>query len=621
MTQYPKWKYALVVIAAVVGLLYALPNMYGEAPAVQVSSIEGEPVSDDLLGRAQRLVEAGGVEVREVRRESPSVGLLVVADGTQQQAALDLLDGEFGDRFGVAPNQAPETPEWLRGLGASPMVLGLDLRGGVHFLLEVDMDTAEQKQVERFVNDIRRLLRNSDVSYLSVAETANRGVRVVLRDEADQSRARTLIEQELSELDISETEENGQFRLQAQISEETLQTMRTAALEQNITTLRNRVNELGVAEPVIQRQGDSRIVVQLPGVQDTVAAKEILGTTATLEYRLANDDVNAAQAARTGRVPAGHRVFYESNGQPIVLENRLIVSGDQLVNAYSQFDQQQGVPAVVVTLNGTGASRMREVTTANVGTRMAVVFQETRPVTEVIDGETVRRTEVTEEVISAAVIREPFGKRFQTTGIGTMSEASKLALLLRAGALAAPVEIIEERTVGPSLGKDNIERGFASVVAGFVAVLLFMAVYYRVFGLIANAALVLNLVLIVAGLSLLGATLTLPGIAGIVLTVGMAVDANVLIFDRIREELTYGNSPRAAIRSGYDNALSTIVDANITTLIAAVVLFGFGTGPIKGFAITLSIGILTSMFTALVVTRAMVQLVYGNRPKIAKLAI
>lgn len=621
MNQYPKWKYLLVLVVVVFGTLYALPNIFGEAPAIQISHVRGEPVSDDLVERATRLLNSSDIGVREVRRIDDSAVLIVLEDGDAQLAGSEILRADLAREFGVALNQAPETPVWLRGIGGKPMVLGLDLRGGVHFLMEVDMNAAQDQQVERFVNDIRTLLRNQNVRYLSVSETGGNRIRVVLREQSEQSEARNLIERELPELDVSADRQGEQFRLSISISEQTLEELREAALEQNITTLRNRVNELGVAEPVIQRQGDSRIVVQLPGVQDTVAAKEILGTTATLEYRLVNDDVNHAEVHRSGRVPPGHRVYFEANGQPIVLENRLIVSGDQLVDATSGFDQQAGSPRVLVTLNSTGARRMREITTDNVGRRMGVVFVERRPVTEMVDGEPVQRTEVTEEVINAATIREPLGRRFQTTGIGNMSDASRLALLLRAGALAAPVEIIEERTVGPSLGKDNIERGFASVVVGFIAVLLFMAFYYKVFGLVANVALFMNLVLIISVLSLLGATLTLPGIAGIVLTVGMAVDANVLIFDRIREELTKGNSPKAAIRSGYDNALSTIVDANVTTLIAAIVLFSFGTGPIKGFAITLSIGILTSMFTALVGTRAMIQLIYGNRRKVAKLAI
>jgi preprotein translocase subunit SecD len=391
------------------------------------------------------------------------------------------------------------------------------------------------------------------------------------------------------------------------------------ALQQNVTTLRNRVNALGVAEPNISRQGERRIVVQLPGAQDPGRLKEILGATATLEYRLVDTEHSVADA-ESGRVPVGSRLYNDRDGRPVLLSRRVIVTGDQITDAAAGFDQQSGTPAVFVNLDGSGARRMRDVTTDNVGKPMAVVFIENRTTTTQVDGEPVKRTEKVEEVISVATIREPFGRRFQTTGLDSSEEAHNLALLLRAGALAAPIQIVEERTIGPSLGQDNIDQGFLSVMVGLALVMVFMAVYYRVFGLIANLALVANLILIVAIMSLLGATLTMPGIAGIVLTVGMAVDANVLIFERIREEIRVGSSPQASIAAGYDKALSTIVDANITTLIAAVVLFSFGTGPIKGFAVTLSIGIVTSMFTAIIGSRAMINLIYGGR-RLNQLAI
>jgi preprotein translocase subunit SecD len=403
-------------------------------------------------------------------------------------------------------------------------------------------------------------------------------------------------------LDVEVTETPEYFGLSGTVQEAQLLELQQTALKQNITTLRNRVNEIGVAEPVIQQQGADRVVVQLPGVQDTVEAKKIIGATATLEYRAVDEANDAFTAAQTGRVPPESRLYEDMNGQPVLLKKRLIVSGDQLIGASSGFDQQTGQPQVSVTLDGVGAKRMLDFTRDNVGNRMAVVYIEQKP-----------GGVKTEEVISVAVVREPFGKRFQTTGLDSMSEASQLALLLRAGALAAPMEIVEERTVGPTLGAINVEQGFKSVVIGFILVLIFMAAYYRVFGLVADLALFANLVLMVSLLSMLGATLTMPGIAGIVLTVGMAVDANVLIFERIREELRNGNTPQASIRAGYDKAFSTIADANITTLIAAVVLLSFGTGPIKGFAVTLSIGILTSMFTAIMGTRAVINLIYGGR--------
>jgi preprotein translocase subunit SecD len=418
---------------------------------------------------------------------------------------------------------------------------------------------------------------------------------------------------------VDSPEEAGEFLLVATLPPAQQEQIKDFALQQNVTTLRNRVNALGVAEPNISRQGERRIVVQLPGAQDPGRLKEILGATATLEYRLVDTEHSVADA-ESGRVPVGSRLYNDRDGRPVLLSRRVIVTGDQITDAAAGFDQQSGTPAVFVNLDGSGARRMRDVTTDNVGKPMAVVFIENRTTTTQVDGEPVKRTEKVEEVISVATIREPFGRRFQTTGLDSSEEAHNLALLLRAGALAAPIQIVEERTIGPSLGQDNIDQGFLSVMVGLALVMVFMAVYYRVFGLIANLALVANLILIVAIMSLLGATLTMPGIAGIVLTVGMAVDANVLIFERIREEIRVGSSPQASIAAGYDKALSTIVDANITTLIAAVVLFSFGTGPIKGFAVTLSIGIVTSMFTAIIGSRAMINLIYGGR-RLNQLAI
>jgi len=475
----------------------------------------------------------------------------------------------------------------------------------------VDMDTARGQQQDRFVDDIRSVLRDEGIRYVSVRREG-KGLLILLRSEEDRSKAESIIksDQSLTGLQISETRVGENFGLSAMVQEQQLIELQQTALQQNITTLRNRVNEIGVAEPIIQQQGADRVVVQLPGVQDTVQAKKIIGATATLEYRAVDEQNDAFTAAQTGRVPPESRLYTDNNQQPILLKKRLIVSGDQLIGASSGFDQQSGEPQVSVTLDGVGAKRMLDFTRENVGNRMAVVFIEQKPGGKIV-----------EEVISVAVVREPFGKRFQTTGLDSMSEASQLALLLRAGALAAPMEIVEERTVGPSLGADNVAQGFKSVVIGFVLVMIIMAVYYRMFGMIANLALFTNVVLLVSLLSMLGATLTMPGIAGIVLTVGMAVDSNVLIFERIREELRNGNTPQASIRAGYDKAFSTIADANITTLIAAFVLFLFGTGPIKGFAVTLSLGIVTSMFTAIMLTRAVVNLIYGRRKRVSELMV
>lgn len=619
MNRTPAWKYILLIAVLAVGILYALPNLYGEDPAVQVSSSRGFELDPALQAVVERVIEESEIPVTAIDFEPNR--LLVRLDSAEQQLKLaDALRAELGDAYVVALNLAPATPAWLRAIGAEPMVLGLDLQGGVHFLMEVDMETARRQQVERFVDDIRNLLRDESVRYRTVRVERD-GIVVELRTAEDRQTALGVLAAELPELTTEAVDGGETFDIRASVRPEVVDELQATALDQNITTLRNRVNELGVAEPIIQQQGQDRIVVQLPGVQDTAEAKRILGATATLEYRAVDEQNDPFEAQRTGRVPPQSRLYTDRAGNPILLSKRLIASGDNLINAAAGFDPQSGSPNVTVTLDAVGARRMLDFTTENVGNRMAVVFIEQRPETKIVDGEEVRETRRVEEVISVAVVREPFGRTFQTTGLGSAREASQLALLLRAGALAAPVEIVEERTVGPSLGADNIEQGFNSVIIGFCLVLVLMAVYYKVFGLVANLALAANVVLIVALLSMIGATLTMPGIAGIVLTVGMAVDANVLIYERIREELRLGNTPQAAIRAGYEKAFSTIADANVTTLIAALVLFMFGTGPIKGFAVTLSLGIVTSMFTAIVGTRAVVNLVYGGRKRVAKLAI
>ncbi len=610
MNQYPGWKYALILAVLAVGVLYALPNLYGEDPALQISSTRG---LDLPLGLPAAIEDALVVE-KIAFKSSDQIGnrLLYRFNSAEDQLlAADAVKKALGDGFVVALNLAPATPDWLRSLGGKPMTLGLDLQGGVHFLLQVDMDTARGQQQDRYVDDIRAALREEGVRYVSIRREG-KGLLMLLRSEEDRSRTESIInaDQSLQGLTISETRVGENFGLSAMVQDQQLIELQQTALKQNINTLRNRVNEIGVAEPIIQQQGADRVVVQLPGVQDTVQAKKIIGATATLEYRAVDEQNDSFTAAQTGRIPPESRLYTDNNQQPVLLKKRLIVSGDQLIGASSGFDQQSGEPQVSVTLDGVGAKRMLDFTRENVGNRMAVVYIEQKPGGKKI-----------EEVISVAVVREPFGKRFQTTGLGSMSEASQLALLLRAGALAAPMEIVEERTVGPSLGADNVAQGFKSVLIGFVLVLILMAAYYRVFGLVANLALFTNIVMLVSLLSLLGATLTMPGIAGIVLTVGMAVDANVLIFERIREELRNGNTPQASIRAGYDKAFSTIADANITTLIAAFVLFLFGTGPIKGFAVTLSLGIVTSMFTAIMGTRAVVNLIYGRRKRVSKLLI
>ncbi len=497
------------------------------------------------------------------------------------------------------------------------MYLGLDLRGGVHFLMEVDMVAAVKRLEESLLSDIRSYLRDEKIRYRGVRRDDD-GLYVSFRELTHMQEAAEKLPRQFSELEFSEDEET--LSLHAKLSEVAIRNEKKAALQQNIITLRNRVNELGVAEPVIQQQGSSRIVVQLPGIQDTAGAKKILGATATLEFRLAEGTrADWVEADASGRTPLNSILYHERDGSPVLLNRRVIVTGDQIIDAASTFDSQKGTPAVSVRLNGKGANKMGETTRDNIGNPMGVVFIENKIETKRVGDLITKHRTTTKEVINVATIQGQFSSRFQITGLESQ-EARDLALLLRAGSLRAPVEIIEERTVGPSLGRDNIEKGFMSVVIGFCLVLIFMVFYYKGFGIIANIALTANLVIIIAVLSLLQATLTLPGIAGIVLTVGMAVDANVLIFERIKEEIKNGNSPQASIHAGYEKAFSTITDANVTTLLAAIVLFTLGAGPVKGFAITLSIGIITSMFTAIVGTRAVVNLLYGNHD-IKKLSI
>jgi preprotein translocase subunit SecD len=616
MNQYPLWKYLLLVFVLLVGVIYALPNVYGEDPALQISGGRSATVDTVTHDKVIAALQTADIPVKAIELK-PGQLLVRFNDTEAQLKAVDYVKSALGTDYTIALNLAPATPAWLEKANALPMYLGLDLRGGVHFLMEVDMKAAAEQATERYSNDIRTLLRDARIRYASI-RAEEQGVRVLFRSEADREQSRKLLGKELPLLVLEDidTENPG---LQAKLAEQEIRDIEKFALQQNILTLRNRVNELGVAEPVIVQQGAQRIVVQLPGVQDTVEAKRILGATATLEYR-AVDYEHDVQSAVAGTVPAGSRLYKDRDGNPVLLKKAVIVTGDQIVNASSGLDQQTGGPQVSVMLDAKGARSMLNFTKKNVGKPMAVVFIENKTETKLVDGVPVKTNRKVEEVISVATIRDVFSKRFQTTGLDSPQEAHELALLLRSGALAAPINIVEERTIGPSLGKDNIEQGFKSVVIGFLAVLVFMALYYKVFGLVADMALALNLVLIVAILSLLQATLTMPGIAGIVLTVGMAVDANVLIFERIREELRNGNSPQASIQAGYEKALSTIADANITTLIAAVVLLSYGTGAIKGFAVTLAIGIVTSMFTAILGTRAVVNLIYGGR-RIARLSI
>ena len=609
MNRYSWWKNALILLVLLVGCLYALPNLFGEDPSIQITGARNAPVSAETVQRIEQVLRDNQISPRRVEFQDGRV-LVRYLDAETQLAARQKLGEALGGDYVLALNLASRTPAWLLAIGARPMNLGLDLRGGVHFLLEVDMKAAVNQRLERYEADLRRGLREIDVRYASI-ERRGDALVVALRDAADRAKAAETLRKTYPELDVSTPPERPD-NLLLRLTQADQEQLRSAALQQNLNTLRNRINELGVAEPLIQQQGKDRIVVQLPGVQDTARAKEILGATATLDFRLVDMDADAAQAARTGQVPASSKLYKTRDGYPILLKREVIVTGDQLVSASSGFDSQSGGPSVSVTLDSRGAGRMGDTTRTNLGRQMAVVFVENRTDLRVENGQTVRVRRTVEEVVSVATIQGIFSKNFQITGLA-QQEARDLALLLRAGALAAPVDIVEERTVGPSLGQQNIEQGWDAAVLGFLLVVVVVGVYYKVFGLIANLALLFNVIILVALMSILQATLTLPGIAGIVLTLGMAIDANVLICERIREELRNGSTPQAAIYAGYEKAFATIADSNITTIIAAALLFGLGSGPVRGFAVTLSLGIMASMFTAITGTRALVNLIYGNR--------
>ncbi len=617
MLEYARWKYVVAILILIVSTIYSLPNLYPQDTAVQISATRGGQIDDALKERVQGVLEHSKIEFKSIAVEDGNL-LVRLADPNVQITAADTIRGEVGQGYVVALNLASTVPDWLTAIGAKPMLLGLDLQGGVHFLMEVDEKGALEKRENGFVDDIRSLLRDAKIPYAGVDRAAN-GIHVRLRDASDRDQAATLITRDVTQVQVEDGAEPG--LLVVRMREAELKTIVDNAVEQNIGTLRNRINELGVAEPLVQRQGSSRIVVQLPGVQDTAQAKKILGATATLEYRAAVDG-NALDAAQSGRVPAGARLYYERDThRPILLSRRIIASGDQLVDARSGFDPQEGSPMVSVTLNSAAGARMNEFTRDNVGRFMGVVYIERLPETKIVNGKEVRSVRVTEEVINYARVNGVFGRKFQTTGLGSSTEAAELALLLRAGSLAAPVDIVEERIIGPSLGRENIERGWVAVTFSFVFVLVFFVIYYKVFGIVTNIALLLNLLLVVAVMSLMGATLTLPGLAGIALTVGLSVDANVLINERIREELRLGLPPLSAIAAGYEKATGTIWDANVTAFLAGIALFAFGTGPVKGFAVTLCLGIITSIYTAVSVSRGAATMIYGHRRKLKHIAI
>ncbi|MFO7808955.1 protein translocase subunit SecD [Guyparkeria sp.] len=621
MNRYPLWKNLIVVVVVLVGLFYALPNFFGEEPALQISKRDGG-MEQAALSEAQSALRAAGIEYIRADVQDDS-GLIRFNSTDDQLEAVDVVRAALGGDYPVALNLAPAAPTWLTDLGALPMYLGLDLRGGVHFLMQVDMGAAVNTALDRRVDGMRADLRGERLRYVSAEVTDEQSIQVRFRDAESRDQAIEQLTEGYEDLEFDSAEIDGEPYLTATMTEEGVETERRAALEQNITTLRNRVNELGVAEPLIQQQGEDRIVVELPGIQDTVRAKEILGATATLEFRLVHGSpADWADADESGSIPPQARLYQRRDGGPVLLKRQVIVTGDRVTGASSGFDQDSGSPAAFVNLDSQGARRMADITGDNIGQQMGVVFIENRIDTKVDDdGKLSEEKKLVEEVINVATIRDQLANRFQITGLDSSQEARDLSLLLRAGALRAPMDIVEERTVGPSLGAENIQAGVNAAILGFVLVSIFMMIYYRVFGVIAVVALVTNLILIVAVLSMLQATLTLPGIAGIVLTVGMAVDANVLIFERIREEVRNGMTPHAAMKAGYERAFGTILDANITTLLAALALFAFGTGPVKGFAVTLSIGILASVFTAVMLSRALANLIYGRQTRLKVLSI
>ncbi|MET6757372.1 MULTISPECIES: protein translocase subunit SecD [unclassified Pseudoalteromonas] len=618
LNKFPVWKYLLVLAVVAIGLLYASPNLYGRDPAIQVSGAKGADVDLSVVDKVNAILKTNNVTAKSTILEDGQI-LVRLKNVEEQLKAHDLLRDSLSDDYISAINMAPAQPAWLKAVGGNPMKLGLDLSGGVHFTMEIDMATAVDNQLEQMEQDFRSDLREEKLRYRSVRRVAGSDrMRVEMRTEADKNAAESFLETRYP-LNVYIDDSSNDKAFFATMSEQKLKEIRDYAIKQNETIIRNRINQIGVAEPNVQRQGAERIIVQLPGIQDTARAKEILGATATLEFREVDENADISAAAQ-GRIPAGTEMIMSRDGYPVVLKKRIILEGSHITGAQSGADEYQR-PQVSITLDSKGGAKMNAFTKRAIGKRMATVFIEYKPSGKKdADGKALPPIKV-EEVINVATIQARLDRSFRITGIDNPAEAHNLSLLLRAGALVAPIQIVEERTVGPSLGQENIEAGMTAVALGFAFVLVFMLVYYKGFGMVANLALAANLVLIVGVMSLIpGATLTLPGIAGIVLTVGMAVDANVLIFERIREELADGRSPQQAIHFGYDSAFSTIFDANITTLIAAIILFAVGTGPIAGFAVTLAIGILTSMFTAIVGTRAVINLFVGGK-RIDKLSI
>ena len=618
LNKYPMWKYLLVLAVLAVGILYATPNLYGRDPAIQISGTKGASADLSVLDKVNNTLAKNNITVKSAALENGQV-LVRFKNVEQQLKAQDLLRANLSEDYISAINMSPAQPEWLKNLGGNPMKLGLDLSGGVHFTMEVDMVTALDNALETMEQDFKSDLRGEKLRYRSIRRVSGSDrLQITMRDASDKDAAERFLQNRYPLYNFIDDSSND-VAFYASLTDQKFKEIRDYAIKQNETIIRNRINQLGVAEPNVQRQGAERIIVQLPGVQDTARAKEILGATATLEFREVDENADVRAAAQ-GRVPPGTEVINHKDGYPVVLKKRVILEGSHITGAQSGMDEYQR-PQVSINLDSKGGAKMNAFTKRAIGKRMATVFIEYKPSGKKDENGKALPPIKVEEVINVATIQARLNNSFRITGIDNPAEAHNLSLLLRAGALVAPIQIVEERTVGPSLGQENIDAGMTAVALGFIFVLVFMLAYYKGFGLVANLALAANLVLIVGVMSMIpGATLTLPGIAGIVLTVGMAVDANVLIFERIREELLDGRSPQQAVHHGYDSAFSTIFDANITTLIAAIILFSVGTGPIAGFAVTLAIGIITSMFTAIVGTRAVINLCIGGK-RVDKLSI
>lgn len=614
MLEFPRWKYFLILLVLAVSALYALPNVYQKDPSVQITASRGAQLDDALRSRIDGELKSAGITPKAITKEGDS--LMVRLPSLQAQTrANDVLRQQLGENYTVALNLASTVPDWLAKLGGLPMVLGLDLVGGVHFAMQVDQKAALEKRLDGFAEDIRTTLRDARIPYRSVERRADNSIQVNLGEGANADAARVTLAKAQPTLTYDVSGQN----IAVKVPEAELKQIASGAIEQNLTTLRNRVNALGVSEPTIQRQGEDRIVVELPGLQDTAEAKRLIGATASLEFRAVVDG-NADDAVRSGNIPPEAKVYrLRDSNAPVLLNKRALVTGDQMVSASVSTDQN-GMPAVAVTLNNVAGQRMFDYTSANVGKLMSVVYIERIPTVTMVDGKEVRSVRVKEEALSPTRIAGVFGKNFQTTGL-EKTEAENLAKLLKSGSLAAPMDFVEEYVIGPSLGAENVERGVTAVVYSFLFTLVFFTIYYRVFGAITSVALLFNLLIVVAVMSLFGATMTLPGFAGLALSVGLSVDANVLINERIREELRLGVPAKSAIAAGYEKAGGTILDANLTGLIVAVALYAFGTGPLKGFALTMMIGIFASMFTAITVSRALAVLIYGSRKKLKSVAI